>query len=80
MRKREKEALERKQYKARLAYNNDFNKENYMQVNFRLSYAKEADLIEFLKNYDSNKEIITTLIRKEIKRLNRSRKKQEADA
>lgn len=80
MRKREKEALERKQYKARLAYNNDFNRENYKQIAVRFSYEKEADIIEFLSNYDSNKEVIVNAIRAEMKRLNRRKKKAAADA
>ena len=79
MRKRELEALRKKQYKDRLAYNNGFNKEHYKQVNFRLSYEKEADIIDFLQNIDSNKDLFVTLIRKEIKRINR-RSKKEAQA
>lgn len=77
MRKREAEALKRKQQRARLDYNNEFNKEHYKQVNFRLSYEKEADIIDFLQNVDSNKDLFVTLIRKEIKRINRKSKKQE---
>lgn len=77
MRKREAEALKRKQQRARLDYNNSFNKEHYKQVNFRLSYDKEADIIDFLQNVDSNKDLFVTLIRKEIKRINRKSRKQE---
>lgn len=79
MRKREIEALKKKQMRARLDYNNDFNREHYKQVNFRLSYEKEADIIEFLQNVDSNKDLFVTLIRKEIKRVNRKRKKESAE-
>ena len=80
MRKREKEALERKQYRARLDYNNAFNKENYKQIAIRLSTVNDADIIEFLSNFDSNKEIICIAIRKEMKRLKRSGKKNKTDA
>ena len=79
MRKREKEALERKQYKAKLAYNNNFNKESYKQIAVRFSYEKEADILEFLSNYDSPKEAIANALRAEMKRLNR-RKKKAKDA
>lgn len=79
MRKREKEALERKQYKAKLAYNNNFNKEAYKQIAVRFSYEKEADILEFLANFDSPKEAIANALRAEMKRMNR-RKKKAKDA
>lgn len=79
MRKREIEALKKKHMRARLDYNNDFNREHYKQVNFRLSYEKESDIIDFLQNVDSNKDLFVTLIRKEIKRVNRKRKKESAE-
>ena len=78
MRKREAEALKKRQQRARLDYNNEFNKEHYKQVNFRLSYDKEADIIDFLQNVESNKDLFVTLIRKEIKRVNRKRKAESS--
>lgn len=57
-------------------YNNRYNAENYKNISFRLSYSKESDLIEFLDNFPDRKEFFVTLIRKEIKRLNRKKKRE----
>lgn len=51
----------------RLAYNNAFNKENYKQVNMRFSYSKEQELIEWIANFDSPKDYIVSLIKKDMK-------------
>ena len=56
----------KKRYKARLSYTNQFNKENYKQISIRLSLDNESDIINWLDNFDSNKEYITSLIRKDM--------------
>lgn len=61
--------IERMKYKSKLAYNNEFNKENYKCISFRLSYANEKELIDWLDNFDNKKEYITNLIMKDMKRM-----------
>lgn len=74
MRKKEMEALKKARMRATLDYNNKFNRENYKNYSFRLNTSTEADLIEFLENFDQRKEYFVTLIRKDMKRLNKRKK------
>lgn len=62
---------EEKLRRARIKYNNNYNKEHYQTISFRLSYDNESELIEFLNNFKNRKEFFTTLIKKEMKRMNK---------
>ena len=57
---------EEKIRRARMKYNNEYNKEHYQTVSFRLSYDKESDVIEFLDNFKNRKAFFVALIRKEM--------------
>lgn len=69
--------METAKRKARSDYNNQFNKENYKQLNIRFSLSKETELIEWLNNFDSPKEYIVTLIKRDIKNANRRKRRNE---
>ena len=53
--------------RARMKYNNAYNKEHYQTVSFRLDYDKDADVIEFLNNFKNRKQFFMELIRREMK-------------
>lgn len=55
-------------YKRKVAYNNEFNKANYKGIAIRLSYSKEANIINWLSNFDNMKEYLVTLITEDMKK------------
>lgn len=53
-------------YLNRLKKVNEYNKEHYKVISFRLDYVKDRDIIDFLENIESNKTYICALIRESI--------------
>lgn len=78
MRKEDFNKLKKAQKKALRAKEQEYRKENYRSYTIRFSYANESDILEFMDNFESPKAIITTLIRKEMKRLDRRRRREDA--
>lgn len=81
--KAEREALKKKQ--AKIAYNNEFNKANYLSYSFRLSRANEYKYITWLASQPEGlKPYIIKLIEADMKRKKRRKKvvnaEVEADA
>ena len=71
--KAEREALKKKQ--AKIAYNNEFNKANYLSYSFRLSRANEYKYITWLASQPEGlKPYIIKLIDADMKRQKRRKK------
>ena len=80
--KAEREALKKK--KEKIAYNNEFNKANYLSYSFRLSRANEYNIITWLaQRPEGLKPYLIGLIEADMKRQKRRKKvinAEEADA
>ena len=79
--KAEREALKKK--KEKIAYNNEFNKANYLSYSFRLSRANEYNIITWLaQRPEGLKPYLICLIEADMKRQKRRKKvinAEEAD-
>ena len=76
--KAEREALRKKQ--AKIAYNNEFNKANYLSYSFRLSRANEYKYITWLASQPEGlKPYIIKLIDADMKRQKRRKKVVNAE-
>lgn len=53
-------------YKKKLELVRAYNKEHYKAITIRLDYVKDADIINWLQNFDSNKRYICEVIRKDM--------------
>lgn len=53
-------------YKKKLELVRAYNKEHYKAITIRLDYVKDADIINWLSNFDSNKKYICEVIRKDM--------------
>lgn len=76
--KAEREALKKK--KEKIAYNNEFNKANYLSYSFRLSREKEYKYITWLASQPEGlKPYIIKLIEADMKRQRRRKKVVNAE-
>ncbi len=55
------------QYKRKLAYNNEYNRNNYRSFSVRFNINGEADIIEWLEQKKGVKSYITSLIQNDMK-------------
>lgn len=55
------------QYKKKLAYNNQYNRNNYRSFSVRFNINGEADIIEWLEKKKSVKAYLTSLIQNDMK-------------
>lgn len=55
------------QYKRKLAYNNQYNRNNYRSFSVRFNINGEADIIEWLEKKKGVKAYITSLIQNDMK-------------
>ena len=55
------------QYKKKLAYNNQYNRNNYRSFSIRFNINGEADIIEWLEKKKSVKAYLTSLIQNDMK-------------
>lgn len=55
------------QYKRKLAYNNEYNRNNYRSFSVRFNVNGEADIIEWLEKKKGVKAYITSLIQNDMK-------------
>lgn len=78
MRKSDFEKLKKAQKKAIRKKEAEYTKENYKAYTVKWSYSKDQDILEFLDNYESPKALFTALIRKEMKRLERRQRREDA--
>lgn len=56
----------KERYKNKLRYNNKYNRLNYKNVSIRFHLEKDRDIIEWLENFDNNKDYISTIIRRDM--------------
>lgn len=57
-----------KAYRNKLAYNQEFTKANYKQVNLMLHKGNDADIIEFLNRQQNKNGYLKDLIRQDMKK------------
>lgn len=55
------------QYKKKLAYNNQYNRNNYRSFSVRFNINGEADIIEWLEKKKGVKAYLTSLIQNDMK-------------
>lgn len=55
------------QYKKKLAYNNQYNRNNYRSFSVRFNINGEADIIEWLEKKKSVKAYLTSLIQNDMR-------------
>lgn len=60
----------------KIKYNNNYNKETYKAVSFRLNQKTEADLIEWLADRDT-KSYFVELIRRDMRTVKRRQMREE---
>lgn len=63
------------QYKRKLEYNNQYNRENYKSFSVRFNVKDEADIIAFLKKKESLKSYLSSLIEADMKKSKKPTKK-----
>lgn len=56
----------KEQYLKKLKLVRAYNKEHYKAITIRLDYVKDADIINWLSNFKSNKKYICEVIRKDM--------------
>lgn len=61
------------QYKHKLEYNNQYNRENYKSFSVRFNIKDEADIISFLKKKDGFKDYIKDLIQADMKKTKKTK-------
>lgn len=60
----------------KIKYNNNYNKETYKAISFRLNQKTEADLIEWLADRDT-KSYFVELIRRDMRTVKRRQMREE---
>lgn len=58
--------VQKERYKKKIKYNNEYNRLNYKNVSIRFHLEKDRDIIEWLENFDNNKNYISTIIRRDM--------------
>ena len=56
----------KEQYLKKLKLVNAYNKEHYKAITIRLDYVKDADIIQWIRHFDSPKKYICSCIRKDM--------------
>lgn len=56
------------QYKRKLEYNNEYNRQNYKSFSIRFNINTESDIINYLKKKESLKTYLTDLITNDMKK------------